>query len=110
MRFLLVAAVAATVAATPAVARNCYEGFGDEGCPWASELDAGVLEKQSCQNLAHIRNQLYNERDYCFSKPELAEIYDNSDCKYGEQDDVALNTYERANISRILKIEKDKGC
>lgn len=105
----LISAAVLTIA-NPAAARNCYEGFSGDGCPWAAELKKSELEKQSCQNLAHIRNQLYNENGYCFSKPEYADLYDNSDCHFDDQDQVPLNNYERTNIFRIRSIEKAKGC
>lgn len=107
----LVIAVAMTLgAASPGLARNCYDGFAGNGCPWAEALDETGLRKQSCQNLAHIRNQIYNERGYCFAKPEYADLYDNGDCKFKDQDDVPLNAHERKTIERILKIEAAKGC
>lgn len=112
MRLFRLCAIAAFAfsAAQPAAARNCYEGFTGEGCPWKTVLKAEELKSLSCENLSHVRNQLFNERGYCFSKPALADLYDNSDCSFSDQDDVPLNNHERTNIERILKIEKDKGC
>ena len=54
------------VAAAPA--RNCYEGQAGNGCPWKTYFKEKDLVALSCQNLAHMRNQTYHERGYCFKK------------------------------------------
>lgn len=101
---------AALLSATPAAARNCYDGLTGDGCPWKTRMREADLQRHSCQNLAHIRNQLYHENGYCFRTEQAKAQYGNQGCKWPIQQLVPLNATERSNIALIRKVERSKRC
>lgn len=106
LALLAVSAILASTSATPTLAA-CYE---DIGCPSNHYIARSDLMRLSCQNLWLVRNQIYNERGYCFKTSAAIAQFDNSDCTIEDQADVPLNKYERKNISRIRSVETAKGC
>lgn len=97
-------------AAGPAAARNCYDGLTGDGCPWKTAMRRADLDRHSCQNLAHIRNQLYHENGYCFRSAAAKALYPSAGCKYPIQQLVPLNKVERTNIALIRQVERAKRC
>jgi hypothetical protein len=98
---------------TPAVShaaradRNCYEEIG---CPWKQIATLAQYRKQSCENLAHVRNHTFYENHYCFHTNAAKAAYGNKDCKYPVAQMVPFNSFERANLALIKKVEKEKRC
>lgn len=103
-------AVAIPAGVGPAAARNCYDGFKGDGCPWKSHLKKGDLEQLSCQSLTFMRNRLFKEKGYCFRSEAAKAEQGNEGCRFVIQALVPLNDFERANIALIRKIEKAKRC
>lgn len=96
---------------TPPVRKDCYEGFSAaEGCPWKGYLAERELRALSCENLAHMRNQIYAQKGYCFQKAPLKKRYNTAGCKWPLLVLVPLNKYERANAGAIRKVERAKRC
>ena len=88
-------------------ARSCYE---DIGCPWKDATRIEALRTLTCQNLAHVRNQLYHENGYCFHSKESQALYGNGGCRPPIQELVPLSPIERANIGLVRTAEREKGC
>jgi hypothetical protein len=111
---LIAGAVLALTFAAPAVpavaAEWCFEGLGNTGCPWKETFPNAQLKQLSCQNLWYVRNSIYDRRGYCFKTDDAKEVFDNSDCWVKNAANIQFNKHESANISRIKKIEKNKGC
>lgn len=96
---------------TPPARKDCYEGFSAAGgCPWKGYLAERELRALSCENLAHIRNQIHAQNGYCFQKAPLKKQYNTVGCKWPLLVLVPLNKYERANVTTIRKIERAKRC
>lgn len=96
---------------TPPTRKDCYEGFSAAaGCPWRGYLAEREFRVLSCQNLAHMRNQIYAQNGLCFQKPDLKKQYNTAGCKWPLQAIVPLNKYERANLTTIRKVERAKRC
>lgn len=106
LALITVPAVLAIAPVTPALA-NCYE---DIGCTNNHFIPKSELMQLSCQNLWYVRNQIFNEKGYCFKTSAAIAQFDNSDCSIVDQADIPLNKYERKNISRIKSAEAAKGC
>ena len=87
--------------------RACYH---DIGCPWDVEVRQETFRSMSCERLAHIRNRLLHEKGYCFHVREPREEFGNAGCKYQYLPKVPLNRVERANVDKIRRAERDKGC
>jgi hypothetical protein len=107
MLFVLGAGLASSTVHGQTPTKNCYE---DVGCPWKEEAKFEALRKQSCENLAHVRNRIYHENGYCFHSKAPKDLYGNAGCKHPVQAIVPLNRYERGNIAKIRRIEREKGC
>lgn len=101
------AAMLATMAGAQAQNRNCYE---DIGCPWKADSKLEALRTLSCENLAHVRNRLYHENGYCFHSKEQKALYGNAGCRQPIQQLVPLTRIERANIAKVRRVEREKGC
>ena len=110
---IAVMALDATPAAAwqPPARKDCYEGFSSaSGCPWKGNLAVREMRALSCQNLAHVRNRIYDQNGYCFAKPELKAQYNQDGCRIRIQALVPLNRFERENVKRIRQVEREKGC
>lgn len=88
----------------------CYEDLGQTGCPDQELFPLDDLRRLSCQNLWYVRNQIYNEHGYCFRTPAAIEQFDNSDCFVRDAGQLRLNEYERENIARIVRVERELAC
>jgi len=100
--------LALTIASLPTFASaDCFE---DLGCPHLETFKLSQIRKLSCQNLWHVRNSIYNFRGYCFKTPTAQEAFDNSDCTVNNPAAIVFNSHEVKNISRIVKVEKEKSC
>lgn len=104
-------AIGAGFHVAPATAAEwCFEGLGKTGCPWKEKFSLTQLRQQPCEGLRHIRNSIYDRHDYCFKDPDLAEMYNNDDCTVHDASKIKFNGNESTNISRIVKVEKEKSC
>jgi hypothetical protein len=99
--------VAAATTATPAAAKNCYE---DIGCPHERHVSRAEFMRHGCEGLRHFRNSMFQGNGYCFKTPALIRNYGNQNCRYEDQASVPLNSYERANLDRLVAVERAKGC
>lgn len=106
LTLIAVPALLVLAPAAPALA-NCYE---DIGCTNNHYIKKSELMPLSCQNLWYVRNQIFNEKGYCFKTAAAIAQFDNSDCTIADQADIPLNKYETKNISRIKSAEAAKGC
>ncbi|CAG1012060.1 MAG: YARHG domain-containing protein [Rhizobiaceae bacterium] len=107
---LLAATVVAPLALTAAASAACYEDLGATGCPDQEVFPYADLRRLSCQNLWYVRNNIYNEAGLCFRTAAAQAAFDNSDCTTWDASTLPLNSNEQKNISRIRKVEKEKGC
>ena len=109
---LLTAAVLTPAAAwQPPERKDCYESFATaNGCPWQGYLTARDMRGLSCENLAHIRNRIYDQNGYCFTKPALKAQYNSDGCRVTIQSVVPLNKFERENVKRLRQVEREKSC
>lgn len=106
-----VATLAPAAAWSPPKRKDCFEGFSTaNGCPWQGNLREPEMRALSCENLAHIRNRIYDQNGYCFQKPDLKKQYNADGCKWPILVLVPLNRFERANVTTIKKVEKAKRC
>ncbi|CAN1721294.1 exported protein of unknown function [Hyphomicrobium sp. 1Nfss2.1] len=87
--------------------RLCYEVVG---CVQDRTINKRDAEKLGCDQLWTVRNGIFAARGYCFSTQRGIEEFGNVNCRYGDQNEVPLNDYERANIRIIQAIEKRRGC
>ena len=85
----------------------CYETVG---CVDDRKIDDSDAEKLGCEQLWTVRNGIYHARGYCFKTDRAKEAFGNEGCQYGNESEVPLNDYERANILLIRSIEKRRGC
>jgi hypothetical protein len=103
--------IAMTVAVFPTFAQaDCFENLGNTGCPHLETFKLSELRQLSCQNLWHVRNSIYNHRGYCFKTAAAQQVFDNSDCFVTNASAIKFNQHEQKNISRIVKVEKEKSC
>ena len=99
--------VLAIFASVPADAA-CFES--GIGCTNDHLISTRALRRLSCDSLWTVRNTIYDENGYCFKTAKAKAVFDNAGCLYTNASQVPLNTYERGNIDRIVKIERDKSC
>ena len=102
----LTAAGVVLLAAAPASAA-CFE---DVGCTDSQYMRAQDLRLLSCENLWMVRNTIFDENGLCFKTRRARSVFSNQDCWVEEQAQVALNDYERSNVSKIVGIESSFGC
>ncbi len=104
-------AAAFLLAALPATASaGCFEGLGTTGCTHLETFGRDDLRGLSCQNLWYVRNSIYNDNGYCFKTQAAKAEFDNSDCFVNDPAKLRFNRHEQANIARIVRVEKEKGC
>jgi hypothetical protein len=106
MRRLFIA-FAALAAMSGSAMANCYEIIG---CDDSEYFSRPALRQLSCQALWEVRNLIYQQNGYCFQTERAKQVFDNSGCWITDQAAVRLNVYERANVTRIVEIEKARGC
>lgn len=108
MRYALVALVLA-VSSAPAGA-GCFEDLGGTGCTNDSLFSEAELRRLSCENLWYVRNSVYDDNGFCFRTKRAQSVFENADCYVQEMGRVKLNSYERQNVARIQKVERQKSC
>jgi hypothetical protein len=107
VRIPVAAAVALTVLGPGTASAACFE---DIGCTNAGVFSYPALRRLSCDSLWTVRNTIYYENGYCFRTSRGQAVFDNRGCSYNDAGMVPLNHYESQNISRIVRIEREKGC
>ena len=105
---LAAAAVAFAVLAPGAASAACFEN--GVGCTNTHNISYSALRRLSCDALWTVRNTIYYENGYCFHTRRGQSVFDNSGCSYDDAGMVPLNNYERNNIARVTKVEREKGC
>ncbi len=101
------AGLAAALASSPAAAA-CFES--GVGCTNSELLPYAALRQLSCDALWTVRNTIYYENGYCFKTARGKANFDNSACKYNSASLVPRNDFERQNVDRVVKVEKEKHC
>ena len=101
------AAVALTMLGPGAASAACFEAVG---CTNTQNFSTASLRRLSCDALWTVRNTIYYENGYCFHTARGMAVFDNSGCSFDDAGMVPLNNYERNNIERIVRVEKQKGC
>lgn len=86
----------------------CFES--GVGCTDDHAIPKSVLGTLSCDALWTVRNTIYQERGYCFRTARAKAVFSNEGCISSNTNALAFNSYERTNISRIVSVEKAKGC
>lgn len=86
----------------------CFES--GVGCTSTHAIPKGVLSTLSCDALWTVRNSIYHERGYCFRTERAQESFSNEGCYVTDANALRFNSYERTNVSRIVSVEKAKGC
>ncbi len=100
-------AVFAVLSAAPAGAA-CFES--GVGCTNSELMPYWALRQLSCDALWTVRNTIYYENGYCFHTARGQAVFANSGCRYNNASLVPLNSYERSNIDRVVRVEKEKHC
>lgn len=108
MRYALVA-LALAMSPAPAAA-GCFDDVGGSGCSHDSLFPESNLRRLSCENLWYVRNSIYDDNGYCFRTKRAQSVFENADCHVRDLGQVKLNSYERQNIARIQKVERQKSC
>jgi hypothetical protein len=100
------AAIGLAVAATP-VAAACFE---DVGCTNDHAIPYAALHGLSCDSLWTVRNTIFHENGFCFRSTRALASFSNEGCSYNVSGQVPLNPFEQTNMSRIIAVERQKGC
>ena len=103
---VLIAAVLATAAASPTLA-NCYE---DIGCDDSEVFSRSDLRDLDCDVLYEVRNAIYYQNGYCFKTERALDLFGDDECTVEEMADVRLNRFEKENVARISRVEKEFDC
>jgi hypothetical protein len=90
------------------VSAACFES--GVGCTNSELIPYPALRRLSCDALWTVRNTIYYENGYCFQTVRGQAAFDNSSCAYTDAGMVPLNTYERENVSRVVQVERERGC
>jgi hypothetical protein len=80
------------------------------GCTDSQKMSLQSLRLLSCDSLWTARNTIYYENGYCFQTPRGRANFSNDGCVTGNQAAIRLNSYERANVQAIQRVEREKGC
>jgi outer membrane cobalamin receptor len=102
-----VASLAVLTAAVPASAA-CFES--GIGCTDDHGISRKALNALSCDALWTVRNSIFDENGYCFKTARGKNTFSNEDCFTSDTTMLKLNAYERANVARIVEVERRKGC
>jgi len=63
-----------------------------------------------CAGLWYERNAIFREAGYCFRTDRAIEAFGNDGCRYLNIEDVPLTRRQRAEVDRIRRWEREKGC
>lgn len=85
----------------------CFEGIG---CTDSERMTLSSLRQLSCDSLWTARNTIYYENGYCFATARGRANFSNDGCTTSNQAAIRLNSYERANVQSIKKVEQQEGC
>jgi hypothetical protein len=107
-RTLFAAAILGIGLAAPVAHAACFES--GIGCTDDHNIPKSALRGLSCDALWTVRNTIYDERGYCFRTARAKEIFSNDGCHVSNASSLRFNAYERANIDRIVAVERSKGC
>jgi hypothetical protein len=102
-----VASLAVLTAAVPASAA-CFES--GVGCTDDHYISKKALNALSCDALWTVRNSIFDENGYCFKTTKAKNTFSNEDCFVSDATKLKLNAYERANVDRVVEVERRKGC
>lgn len=86
---------------------DCYEIIG---CSDEDVFRKSDLRKFSCSTLWELRNTFYYEHGYCFKTKKAKAFFGNDECYIDDAEDIDFNEVEETNISRIVAVERQKGC
>lgn len=110
MRYIVLIAAATTCAAFLPVEATRAACFEDVGCTDSQKMSVASLRQLSCDSLWTVRNTIYHENGYCFQTARGQDNFSNAGCLTSNQSAIKLNSYERANVQAVRKVEKEKGC
>ena len=102
-----IVSVAFLAAAVPASAA-CFES--GVGCTDDHYISKKALNALSCDALWTVRNSIFDENGYCFKTAKAKNTFSNEDCFVSDATKLKLNAYERANVDRVVEVERRKGC
>lgn len=104
----IIAAVLSLGLFAPPAQAACFES--GIGCTDDHDMTKSALRALSCDALWTVRNTIYDENGYCFRTARAKEIFSNDGCHVSNASALKFNAYERANIDRIVAVERAKGC
>ncbi len=109
IRWTLLAAASLGIGlAAPVAHAACFES--GIGCTDDHYMTKSALRGLSCDALWTVRNTIYDERGYCFRTARAKAVFSNDGCHVSSASSLAFNAFERANIDRIVAVERSKGC
>lgn len=108
IRIGLAAAILGLAGGTLPAEAACFES--GIGCTGDHLIPKSQLSTLSCDALWTVRNTIYDERGYCFHTARASAVFSNEDCHVSDAAALRFNSYERTNISRIVAVERSKGC
>ena len=97
-----------SAAAAPGANAACFES--GVGCTNDHAMPTAVLRTLGCEPLWTVRNTIYHEHGYCFRTARAQAVFSNDGCSVTDASKLDLNGFERTNIARIVKVERQKGC
>ncbi|MCX5515269.1 hypothetical protein C3941_22460 [Kaistia algarum] len=100
-------AVAVLLAGFGEARAACFEAIG---CTDSQKMSLANLRTLSCDTLWTARNTIYYENGYCFRTARGQANFSNDGCTTSNQAAIRLNSYERANVQAITKVEREKAC
>ena|SRR5215210_885814 len=65
-----------------------------------------------CAQLYKVRNDFYNQRGLCFTRPGALQLYPNNPrtCRYSSADDLPMSEREKTIMRRVVAYERSLGC
>ena len=97
----------AVVSAATPVAAACFE---DVGCTNDHVMPYPALQGLSCDSLWTVRNTIFHENGFCFRTDRALAVFSNDGCSSHVSGDLPLNHFEQSNVTRVIKVERQKGC
>jgi hypothetical protein len=64
----------------------------------------------SCGDLWYQRNAIYARNGFCFKTERAISVFGNANCRFYNEGDVPMSSYERQQIQIIVSVERQKGC
>jgi len=89
----------------------CLVLVGLMGGPAYAQSSVGSIIHE-CARLYTARNEFYNRRGLCFTRPGALELFPDNPrrCRYHSAQDLPISASEKRAIDRIVARERELGC